>query len=260
MLKYNLQSDQSRVGSGAGWKGLLASVSELGYDASPRKLPTKEVLSLTYSLPLGRLEMRDSGNPAIGIVEGVGVISGAPWHMVKAALARVAPKTVAAGMFDGSMSDYAGRLDGFPTSYTFGADVLADRQFIGILAKNKEQGIDLPCTTSVQLRSRSGALHVNVSMRSQDLFLGLPADTMMWTIVGLYMAKQWGLEPGRLTFQVSAAHIYNKHLSRIEEPISEWRYFWHQIRSLESLLESLQTASRKDWFPLGLSRERVLSY
>ena len=261
MLAYELHTDSvSWPSYGKGWLSLLRTIVDEGYVCNPRSLPTREVLALTYSLPLGRVEIREKGNPAIGVVEGVGIISGAPWYTVLSALTSVAPQTVASGMFSGSMSDYAGRLRGFPTYNLGGNRSLIDRQAIGILSRNEEYGTHLPCTTSVQFRERDGFLHVNVHMRSQDLFLGLPADTMMWTLVGLYVARQWGLMPGKLIFQVSAAHIYYKHVERVDEVVDEWEYMWQALilPTQLTLLESLPEAKGRSWKPSGLHCRRVI--
>ena len=258
MLKYQLLGSTDFGTNnirGVGQHALINSVIKCGYKCAPRGIPTYETLGVTYNYPLGEVETREGGNPAIGIVEGVGLISSAKWEDVLKALCLVAPKTVEQGMFAGTMSDYAGRLAGFPFNINNYLD-LTSRQAIGIISRHGEIGKDLPCTTSVQLRERDGRLHINVAMRSQDLFIGLPSDVLMWTLLGLYVCAVRSLMPGHLIFQVSAPHVYEKHAKRIDETIKTWKYEWGPLPliSRDELGNQLKEAKGKNWMPAGLTR------
>ena len=256
MLQYEAVFDLKTRAAGNGYASLLKAVDDLGYRCSPRGLPTVEAMSVSYRLPLGIVERREAGNPAIGVVEGTGIAAGAPWDEVLGALTAVAPKTVANGMFGGSMSDYAGRMNGKPLVY-FKRKELEGRQAVGVIAKHGQTGQDAPCTLAVQFRKRSALLDVDVFMRSQDLFLGLPTDTTMWTVVGTYLAKCHKIAPGLLTFHVSAAHIYQKHLGRIEEPTVVEKYTWWAVPTPWKLRSDLDFADDRLWMPAGIMREEA---
>ena len=258
MLNYQLLGDKDSGANnmwGVGQRQLMNSVVKHGYKCAPRNKLTYEMLGLTYSCPLGEVEVREGGNPAIGVIEGVGLISSAEWDVVLEALKVVVPQAIEKGMFDGTMSDYAGRLAGFPFNIDNYLD-LTGRQAVGIISRHGETGKNLPCTTSVQFRRRYKRLYVNVAMRSQDLFRGLPADILMWTLLGLYVCAVHNLLPGYLIFQVSAPHVYERHLERINEPTKIWKYEWGSMPliSRDELKNQLKNVTGKNWMPAGLSR------
>ena len=259
-LRYTLVTRDTEV-QGTGYSSLLKSVAAEGYKWWPRGLATREVQSLIYTLPLGSVEERVDGNPAIGIVEGIGVLANVPWLEVFNALKKVAPKTVTNGMFEGAMSDYAGRLRGFPFDLTrtnTPERLPIHRQAVGMIARHGEYAKSLPCTLAVQLIERYDTLDLHVFMRSQDLFLGLPADTMLWTVVGTYYAAYTGLKLGKLIFHVSAAHIYEKHIGRIDTPVFTREYHWGVPIVMPSNLQmQLYVAKGKNWIPTGLVRTPI---
>jgi thymidylate synthase len=72
---------------------------------------------------------------------------------------------------------------------------------------------DIPCTVSVQFLIRDGFLHVIDTMRSSDIWLGVPYDlfnfTMLAVQVGLALRDR-GLrvQLGALTLQAGSQHLY----------------------------------------------------
>lgn len=63
----------------------------------------------------------------------------------------------------------------------------------------------------------SNRLHLDlqVTMRSVDLFLGLPFDIASYALLQRLIAKEIGLQSRRLVFTFGDAHIYNNHLDAV---------------------------------------------
>lgn len=74
---------------------------------------------------------------------------------------------------------------------------------------------DYPCTTCLQWFIRDGKLHMQVHMRSNDFWLGLPYDAFQFTQLQLAIASYLGLEPGAYRHSAASLHIYEKHFDQV---------------------------------------------
>ena len=70
---------------------------------------------------------------------------------------------------------------------------------------------DLPCTIAWQLFQRDGRLHMICTMRSNDIFWGVPYDVFVNTMLLEHWAYQLGLKPGSYTHQSASLHVYERH-------------------------------------------------
>lgn len=73
---------------------------------------------------------------------------------------------------------------------------------------------DLPCTLSWQFMQHDGELHMICTMRSNDLWLGLPYDVYVNTTIMRMVAETLGLKLGAYIHNVGSLHIYDKHYKR----------------------------------------------
>jgi len=71
---------------------------------------------------------------------------------------------------------------------------------------------DVPCTTTLQFFLRDDLLHLRVTMRSNDAWLGVPYDLMMFSCLQRTMACALGVEPGEYTHSVGSMHLYERDL------------------------------------------------
>lgn len=71
---------------------------------------------------------------------------------------------------------------------------------------------EIPCTTTLQFMGRSGRLHMSVTMRSNDAYLGLPHDVFCFTMIQEMVATTLGLEVGEYYHYVGSMHLYTKDL------------------------------------------------
>jgi thymidylate synthase len=79
-----------------------------------------------------------------------------------------------------------------------------------IWTPNPEPSRDVPCTVSWQLLLRHGKLHAVVTMRSSDIWLGLPYDFFNFSMLTMGLAGELEVEPGSITFNLGSSHLYNR--------------------------------------------------
>ena len=70
---------------------------------------------------------------------------------------------------------------------------------------------DTPCTLSLQLLVRRGQLHGIVTMRSSDIWLGMPYDFFNFSMICNYIGMRLGFPVGSLTFNLGSSHLYSQN-------------------------------------------------
>ena len=69
---------------------------------------------------------------------------------------------------------------------------------------------DLNCTIALQFVLRNGKLDLITTMRSNDIWLGLPYDVFNFTCMQIQMAMELGVEIGTYYHNVGSLHMYDK--------------------------------------------------
>lgn len=83
-----------------------------------------------------------------------------------------------------------------------------------IWAERPQESLDIPCTLSLQFLIRNKEIHCIANMRSSDVFLGLPYDIFVFSMIAANLSKMLNYysgieyELGYLTWQAGSAHIY----------------------------------------------------
>lgn len=67
---------------------------------------------------------------------------------------------------------------------------------------------DVPCTISLQFLVRRGALTTIATMRSSDVWLGLPYDIFNFTMFAQCMAAELGITARDLVLNLGSSHLY----------------------------------------------------
>lgn len=80
---------------------------------------------------------------------------------------------------------------------------------------------EIPCTTTLQFLIRDERLHLLVTMRSNDAYLGLPHDVFCFTMLQEMIARSLDREVGTYHHFAGSMHLYDDHRPRAEELISE---------------------------------------
>lgn len=78
---------------------------------------------------------------------------------------------------------------------------------------------DMPCTLSWQFLVRDARLHMITSMRSNDVWLGMPNDIYVNTCVQRLLAMTLGLGVGTYTHFAGSLHLYERNY---EAAVEAW--------------------------------------
>ena len=98
-----------------------------------------------------------------------------------------------------------------------------------------------PCHAFFQFYVADGKLSCKLTQRSADAFLGVPFNIASYAFLLSMVAQQCDLKPGELIWSGGDCHIYNNHLSAIEQQISR------EPRPLPQLRLARKPASISDY-------------
>lgn len=108
--------------------------------------------------------------------------------------------------------------------------------------KNKPR--DLPCTCCWQLIRRDKTLHMICTMRSNDVWLGMPYDIFANTCFLRLFAGTLMLTPGTYTHQAGSMHIYHKDRQKCVEAVHAGyhtlRHHWDDRSTFDEVPKILQ--------------------
>lgn len=97
------------------------------------------------------------------------------------------------------------------------SDPTSRRAVINFNVPNKRviETKDEICTIALQFLIRDGKLHGYGMMRSNDVWYGLPYDTIFFTELQKYIAKRLDVECGTYTHTVVSLHVYERNYDDI---------------------------------------------
>jgi thymidylate synthase len=115
---------------------------------------------------------------------------------------------------------------------------------INIWRESPAPSRDIPCTTSVQFLIRNGTIHTVVTMRSSDVWLGLPYDVFTFTMLTCLVALELHIQTnkaytlGEMIHTAGSRHLYEVNHSAamhcLNADIADWpRICTSQILGME---------------------------
>lgn len=78
---------------------------------------------------------------------------------------------------------------------------------------------DIPCNVGASLKVRNGRLEWLQVVRSNDLFLGVPHNLVLFTVLQEVLAGWIGVQPGNYTHVSDSLHIYTPDLPTVESSV-----------------------------------------
>jgi thymidylate synthase len=199
-----------------------------GERVCPRGMPTREVTNvhLVLKRPRSRLLFAPPVrvlNTAFAVAETVWILSGSddPWIFdFNGRLRQYADDGVLLGAYGPRLRRSRGQVDLLAQAIaTLRADPDSRRAVIQLYDPGRDAAghRDVPCTLGFRFQLRGGRLHMATTMRSQDLWTGLPYDMFFTTVLHELMAGWLGAELGDYHHQVDSLHLYEEVLERAVE-------------------------------------------
>jgi thymidylate synthase len=74
-----------------------------------------------------------------------------------------------------------------------------------------------PCYLYFQFFVENGKLNMFVVQRSGDMYLGVPYDIALFTLIMNYIGEKTGLLPNRLSVNIVDAHVYKNQLEAVNK-------------------------------------------
>ncbi|WP_112136078.1 thymidylate synthase [Glycomyces dulcitolivorans] len=196
-----------------------------GRETSPRGMKTREILDvgMTLTNPRARLLSATPGrrlNPAFAAAEAVWVLSGSddPWiYTYNQRLKHYTDNGVLLGAYGPRMRSWHGEVDQLRRVVEIlKSDPDSRRATIQLYDPAKDAGghKDVPCTLNMRFLVRDGALHMFTSMRGQDVWIGLPYDLHLYTVIHELVAGWLKVALGHLHHHVASLHLYEEHLEQ----------------------------------------------
>jgi thymidylate synthase len=203
--------------------GSVAQVLRSGSMAAPRGLPTREVLGAHLVLSAPRRRLVDVPpvrvlNPAFAVAEAVWILAGSDSDWIfrfNARLAQFADGRVLRGAYGPRLRRWAGRVDQLDqVRRLLTAEPSSRRAVVQLFDPVLDFAghRDVPCTIGYRFSIRAGRLHMHTTMRSQDLWLGLPYDVFAATVLQELLAGWLGVELGSYYHHVDSLHLYDQDL------------------------------------------------
>jgi thymidylate synthase len=193
-----------------------------GRRSAPRGLDTTEVLGAHLQLTEPRRRFVDLPpvrmlNPAFAVAEALWILSGSddPWIFTyNRSLEQYADEGRLQGAYGPRMRSWHGEVDQLEHVRRLLARDPDSRQAVIQLydpQRDTRGHRDVPCTLNYRFFVRAGRLEMHTTMRSNDVWLGLPYDVFTATMLHELMAGWLGVELGTYHHHVDSLHLYAQH-------------------------------------------------
>jgi thymidylate synthase len=106
------------------------------------------------------------------------------------------------------------------------ADLPTRRAVMSIFDPSRDfaQSKDIPCNNWLHWMVRGNRLHLNVAVRSNDVWWGFSGvNSFEWSVLQEAMANWVGATVGELTFLATSLHLYERHYAAAERAAAAFR-------------------------------------
>lgn len=102
-----------------------------------------------------------------------------------------------------------------------------------------------PCYHNFQFFHYNGKLHLHVLQRSGDMFIGVPYDIIIFTLLLKYVSIRTGYIAGKIKLTIVDAHIYLNHIEQVKE------YLKQPIHIFPMYEMKIENMFDKDWLTIN---------
>ncbi|WP_328436559.1 thymidylate synthase [Streptomyces sp. NBC_00444] len=211
----------------------VRETADRGRPVSPRGMPTRELLGVHLTLTRSRARLLHLPparvlNPAFAAAETVWHLNGsdAPWIFdYNSRLRRYADDGLLRGAYGPRMRRWGGNVDQLAQVIrTLREDPDSRRAVIQLYDPTRDAAghRDVPCTLGFRFQLRQGRLHMSTTMRSQDVWIGLPYDLFFATVLHELTAGWVGADLGTYHHHVDSLHLYERDMpAAVTLPLAE---------------------------------------
>lgn len=196
-----------------------------GREASPRGYETLEVQNVTFHVRYPHLSPYLEGRDArhfIGAVEALQLVGQVATPDTVVAGSAAMGQFMDGGLFHGAygqrvygqLSKVESLLADDPYTRQAVVSIYDGRSDLRASMDGRAPIRDTPCTLSLQFMWQEARLGLRVSMRSNDVWLGLPYDLFQFTSLQMAMADALGVELGSYVHTVGSLHLYERDIER----------------------------------------------
>jgi thymidylate synthase len=204
----------------------LARVLDAGQKSSPRGESTYELLgeSIRVEDPSSFVFDVQGRNlkHGIGLLEGLQLVAQTSLPSVMTDKFKVFARWTDGNIFDGA---YGVRAHGMIRRVVeqLGSDSDTRQAVITIFDSWRDlnaSSSDVPCTLSLHFLLREDKLHMITTMRSNDVWRGLPYDLMQFIMLQHVIADHFQVGLGSYTHNVGSLHVYESDLDGVDAVLS----------------------------------------
>jgi thymidylate synthase len=203
-----------------------------GSPTTPRGQSTLEVNNVTFEIQRPWLmpfdvKYRDM-KPFIGAVEALQLVGMTTAPELVVSGSKVFGNYLDGGIFHGAygpriygrLKPLVDLLKSDPDSRQAVLTIFDSRQDLGANVK------DVPCTLALQFFVRDNKLCMRTTMRSNDVWLGLPYDLVQFTALQGAIAAALGIEMGWYAHSVGSLHLYARDMEQAEQIQANYDQNW----------------------------------
>jgi thymidylate synthase len=204
-----------------GYVDVCRHVLEEGREVSPRGQKTREVLDavIVLSQPHRALPIGTSRGlkPAIAVAEALQLIGEVSYPQLLGKITKNFTGFMDGGTFHAAYGPrLRGQVDAVIDKINEDADTRQAVMTIWDPQHDNAPGYaDYPCTIALQFMVRDRALDLHVTMRSNDVWLGLPYDIFQFTQLQIAVANTLGVPAGVYYHHVVSLHAYERDWDKI---------------------------------------------
>ncbi|MEU7171554.1 MULTISPECIES: thymidylate synthase [Micromonospora] len=206
-------------------------VMRQGQRVNPRGMATTEVIGahLCLTEPRRRFVFIPPArvlNPAFAVAEALWILSGSddPWIFTyNRSLKQYADNGRLRGAYGPRIRRWAGQTDQLDHVRTALSRDPGSRQAVIQIYDPQQDTLghrDVPCTLNYRFFLRGGRLQMHTTMRSNDVWLGLPYDLFTATMLHELMAGWLGVKLGSYHHHVDSLHLYDQHAQSAADLVS----------------------------------------
>jgi len=108
---------------------------------------------------------------------------------------------------------------------------------------------NVPCPYSCVVGIINNKLNLMLTLRSNDLVIGLPYDCFTYTLLGQILAKTLNVKVGELFYTIANGHVYNKHFfefKKYKETLNTRRIRFNKYKFKQTMtLKEIKRAPHK---------------